>query len=187
MTITRFLVLAAVATSTFAADPSSAQAIGETNPFATLTGNRFHGTWIGTATGPTPLVISFAASGVFTAQSAFARGGYALQERSFSEVIGSWRRNGPRSLEMVGSRYVYLGDGKVFAIERVQANYSFGESFDEMSGDLTLEEFLCEDVEVPQLPFETLPSCPDIQTAMPDVVRGPGPSSLQRLQFVSDQ
>ncbi len=183
MKITRILALALVAAAATWAQPNNAQPIGETNPFAAMTGNRFHGTWVGTALGPTPFSMTLGASGSFISQTGLGRA-YTLMDNEFAPTTGSWRRSGPRSLDLTGVRYIFRGDGTLASAERVRATLSFGEDFNTMAGEFWLEEFVCEDVDGVG-PFAVLPSCPDVQTATADVVRGPIPVFVKRLEIQS--
>ena len=163
------------------AQGAGAQVLGETNPLAALSGNQLDGTWWLNASAPPQrgLILTLNRAGTFTLEDSLDGGGYTPS--SFSVVQGIWRRTGPRAGSALGLRFVYNADGTTKAVERYRLSFQFGGDLDHLSGELQLEEMLCEDMESP-LPFD-VPVCPDPTAAPTEVLRGPAPFSAVRLRL----
>lgn len=155
--------------------------LGETDPIAALSGNRFDGTWWLSASAPPQrsLILTLNRAGTFTIKDSINGGGYTPS--SFTTAEGIWRRTGPRSASALGLRYVFNADGTTKSVERYRMSFSFGDDLDHLTGELQLEEMLCEDMPSP-LPFD-VPICPDPTVAPTEVLRGPAPFSAVRLRL----
>lgn len=178
--LTVFLALS-LAPSLGASD-RPAPILGETNPLALLTGNRFQGAWWLTRPPGSPSILSITRSGAFVMQSATDFGGF--NPVSFSPIRGIWQRSARRSAKAIGLRFVVAPDKKIVSAERVRIEMSFGSDYQSLEGTLTLEEVACESLPTPPgAPVPEFPSCPDITTAPAEVVRGPIPFSAKRFSF----
>lgn len=158
--------------------------LGETNPLAALTGNRFQGLWWAESTPDgSPVVLTIGSSGVVELHTGSDAGGHLPFE--LSEMRGVWRRTGGREAALVLMRFLYNLDGTIRSVVRGQGVMRFGESFDSLELTIQNDQFVCESVpNPPGAPPGTSPSCPDVLTAPFDSTRT-GTLTAQRVPFLT--
>ena len=182
----RLIVLAALLAASFGTSLQAQQAeiLGETNPLAVLTGNRFDGAWWVTIQNGVPGVFVFNRAGTFSTSFASDAGGH-FPVGAFLPINGIWVRRGAREAEAFGARFVVGEDDKILSAERVRFTLRFGADFSSLEGEFALEEVFCESVPVPPGgPITDLPSCPDLTTAPTERLRE-GTITAKRLTFES--
>ncbi len=151
--------------STPTAAQPQVELLGETNPLATLAGNRFQGLWWAESVGSgAPVILSISSSGLIELHTGSDAGGHLPFQ--LSEMRGVWRRTAGREAEIVALRFLYNLDGTIRAAVRGSGSMRFRDSFDTLEVTLRNDQFACESIpNPPGAPPGTSPSCPDIRTA----------------------
>lgn len=152
-------------------EAQTAELLGETNPLATLAGNRFQGLWWAKSVpSGAPLVLTISSSGLVELHTASDAGGHLPFQ--LSEMRGVWTRTGGREATLVLLRFLYNLDGTIRAVVRGIGSMRFGHDLDTLELTLQNDQFTCESVSNPPgAPPGTTPSCPDILTAPFDSTR----------------